>query len=124
MKNFPSWRLSLFVTGWVLAPLLSLAQPDPNFLDHDRTRPQPRVITAATPSTQEQAGKPPADAVVLFGGGELSAWCAMDGNPTKWTVKDGAMECVPGSGYVRTRQCFGDCQLHIEFATPTPAKGE
>jgi hypothetical protein len=34
------------------------------------------------------------------------------------------MECVPGSGYVRTLQCFGDCQLHVEFATPTPPKGE
>jgi hypothetical protein len=47
----------------------------------------------------------------------------MDGSPTKWVIKDGAMECVPGSGYARTRQCFGDCQLHIEWATPAPAHG-
>ena len=46
-----------------------------------------------------------------------------DTEPSKWTVKDGAMECVPGSGYVRTLQAFGDCQLHIEFATPTAVKG-
>jgi hypothetical protein len=31
---------------------------------------------------------------------------------------------VKGSGYVRTLQCFGDCQLHIEWATPKPAHGE
>src|SRR5207302_654237 len=28
------------------------------------------------------------------------------------------------SGYARTLQNFGDCQLHIEWATPTPAHGE
>ena len=27
--------------------------------------------------------------------------------PTKWIVRDGAMECVPKSGYVRTKQEFG-----------------
>ena len=48
----------------------------------------------------------------------------MDGSPTKWIMKDGYMECVKGSGYVRTIQNFGDCQLHIEWATPIPAQGE
>jgi len=42
-----------------------------------------------------------------------------DGSPTKWIMKDGYMECVRGSGYVRTLQNFGgDCQLHVEWATP------
>jgi hypothetical protein len=47
----------------------------------------------------------------------------MDGSATKWVVKDGALECVPGGGYVRTLQSFGDCQLHIEWAAPTPPEG-
>jgi hypothetical protein len=34
------------------------------------------------------------------------------------------MECVKGSGYVRTLQNFGDCQLHVEWATPNPPHGE
>jgi len=34
------------------------------------------------------------------------------------------MECVRGSGYIRTLQNFGDCQLHVEWATPTPPHGE
>jgi hypothetical protein len=34
------------------------------------------------------------------------------------------MECVKGSGYIRTLQNFGDCQLHIEWAAPLPAQGE
>ena len=100
------------------------AQPDPNYLDHDRTRPQPASITPGTPSTQEQAGKPPSDATVLFDGKDLSQWVSMDGTPTKWINKDGYMECVRGSGYIRSLQNFGDCQLHVEWATPTPPQGE
>ena len=33
-------------------------------------------------------------------------------------------EVVPGTGQLYTRDAFGDCQLHIEFAAPSPAHGE
>src|SRR5438552_4322173 len=102
----------------------ALAQPDPNWLEHDRARPLPPVVTGATPSSPQQAGHAPSDAVVLFDGKDLSQWVSMDGRPTKWITREGYMECVKGSGYVRTLQNFGDCQLHIEWATPTPAEGE
>jgi hypothetical protein len=111
-------------TVLVFATSVSLAQPDPNWLDHDRLRPLPTVISPAVPSTQDQAGKAPSDATVLFDGKDISQWVAMDGSPTKWIMKDGYMECVKGSGYVRTLQNFGDCQLHVEWATPTPPHGE
>ncbi|ACB76324.1 3-keto-disaccharide hydrolase [Opitutus terrae] len=101
-----------------------LAQPDPNWLGHDRERPLPPVVTPATPSTAEQPGRAPSDAVVLFDGKDLSAWVAIDGSPTKWVTRDGALECVPGSGYIRSLQSFGDCQLHVEWAAPTPTKGD
>jgi Domain of Unknown Function (DUF1080)/Domain of unknown function (DUF3471) len=100
------------------------AGPDLNWLDHDRDRPLPPVVNPGTFSTQEQPGQPPSDATVLFDGKDLSQWVAMDGNPTKWIMRDGYMECVKGSGYVRTLQNFGDCQLHVEWATPTPPHGE
>ena len=100
------------------------AQPDPNWLGHDRNRPQPPVVTPTTASTQEQAGKAPSDASVLFDGKDLSQWVSMDGSPTKWITRDGYMECVKGSGYIRTRESFGDCQLHIEWATPVPGEGK
>lgn len=83
----------------------------------------PPVVTPGTSSTQEQPGRPPSDATVLFDGKNISAWTAMDGSPTKWVVKAGALECVPGSGYVRTLQSFGDCQLHLEWATPVSVQG-
>src|SRR5438132_12921613 len=78
-------------------PMRCFGQPDPNWLDHDRDRPLPAVVAPATSSTQEIPGKPPSDAVVLFGGKDLSQWASMDGSPTKWIARDGYMECVKGS---------------------------
>src|SRR5882724_6636401 len=66
---------------------------------HDGNRPQPKIITPGTFSSPQQPGKPPSDAIVLFDGTDLSKWEADTGQgvPTKWVIKDGAMECVPGS---------------------------
>ncbi|NLH73311.1 MAG: DUF1080 domain-containing protein [Verrucomicrobia bacterium] len=108
------------LTGLLLVEL-GLAQP--GFLGHDRTRPLPPVVNPGYPSTPDKPGKAPSDAIVLFDGTDLSQWVAMDGEPTKWVIKDGAMECVPGSGYTRTLRCFGECQLHLEFATPAKVEG-
>jgi hypothetical protein len=104
-------------------PLAIHSQPAQVWLGHDRTRPLPPVVNPAVASTQGRAGKAPSDAVVLFDGSDLSPWVAMNGKPTKWIVRNGAMECVPGSGYIRTLQAFGDCQLHLEFATPAQVSG-
>lgn len=112
------------VLGFLVATSAVLAGvPDPQWLGHDRERPLPLVVTPGTFSSQDQPGAVPSDAVVLFDGKDHSGWVAMDGSATKWVVKDGALECVPGSGYVRTLQSFGDCQLHLEWAAPTPVKG-
>lgn len=108
----------------LLAGAAAFAAPDPAWLGHDRARPLPAAVTPGQPSTQAQVGSAPSDATVLFDGHDTSAWVAMDGSPTKWIVHDGALECVPGSGYARTLQAFGDCQLHVEWAAPNPAHGE
>ncbi|HVU16787.1 MAG TPA: DUF1080 domain-containing protein [Candidatus Didemnitutus sp.] len=100
------------------------AEPDPNWIDHDRERPMATPIDPGTASTQDQPGRPPSDATVLFDGKDISQWVAMDGSPTKWIIHDGAFECVPGSGYARTLQSFGDCQLHVEWTAPNPPHGE
>ncbi len=103
----------------------SFAAPDPNWVDHDRDRPAPPVVAPAINSTEEKVGNAPSDATVLFDGTDISQWVKLDdGSPTKWIMGDGYMECVKGSGYVRTLQCFGDCQLHVEWCTPTPPHGE
>jgi hypothetical protein len=131
MNIRPSFHSAFLRHGGVLVGALGLiwcinlhAQPNPNWLDHDRTRPQPPIVDPGTFSTEDQPGRPPSDAVVLFDGKDLSQWVAMDGSPTKWVIKNGAMECVPGSGYARTLECFGDCQLHVEWCTPMPPHGQ
>lgn len=94
---------------------------------HDMNRPQPPRVEPGTFSTQDEPGKPPSDAVVLFDGTEstLANWISdKNGEPTKWVVKDGTLQCVPGSGYVRTKGEWNDCQLHIEWSAPSEVKGD
>lgn len=90
-------------------------------------RPQPVRVEPGTFSSQEQPGTPPSDAVILFGGkaDEINKWQAdkTPAEPTKWEVKDGALQCVPGSGYIRSKEEFADCQLHIEWSAPSKVEG-
>jgi hypothetical protein len=65
----------------------------------------------------------PADAVVLFGGDSLAQWVTDTGEPAAWTVGDGFFEVTPNAGAILTRESFGDVQLHIEWASPSPAAG-
>jgi hypothetical protein len=66
----------------------------------------------------------PSDAVVLFGGQDLSLWEDAKGEPAKWKVEAGYVEVVAKTGSVRTKQGFGDCQLHVEWAAPAVVSGE
>jgi Domain of Unknown Function (DUF1080) len=68
-------------------------------------------------------GPPPSDAIVLFAGKDLLQWENDKGGPAKWDVKDGVMT-VNQTGYIHTKQAFGSCQLHIEWATPAEVSGE
>lgn len=93
---------------------------------HDQNRPQPKLVTPGTFSTPEQPGKPPSDAIVLFDGTDatLGNWEPDTKNGKPWIVHDGALECVPKSGYVRTKAQIGDCQLHVEWAAPKDVQGD
>jgi hypothetical protein len=95
--------------------------PGQNYRVHDINRPQPRIVTSGEPSP---AATPPSDAVVLFDGTSLSGWIGGNEQPAPWKLENGYMEVVPGSGNIRTREEFGDCQLHLEFASPVEVKGD
>jgi hypothetical protein len=72
------------------------------------------------------AGPPapvPSDAIVLFIGKDMSGWTTTKGAPAKWVVRDGYMEAVKGAGSIQTERGFGDCQLHVEWASPASAVG-
>ncbi|HSC58195.1 MAG TPA: DUF1080 domain-containing protein [Gemmatimonadales bacterium] len=106
----------------VLAGTLSAQgkQPMPNdYPQHSMDRPQPPVVTPGA-----ALGDAPSDAVVLFGGKDLSEWVDDSGRPAPWTVDKGWFTVKPGTGDIHTRRAFGDVQLHVEWSAPTPATGE
>ncbi len=93
---------------------------------HDYRRPHPKVVTPSA-----EPGGPPSDAIVLFDGKDLSHWTARHSSITRaggsgqpeWIVRDGYMEVAPKTGDIATKEKFGDCQLHIEWAAPAEAQG-
>lgn len=73
--------------------------------------PEPAVIDPGPP------GGPPSDAVVLFGGTDLSAWEGGD----QWEISEGVATAKGGG--ITTKQEFGDCQVHLEWASPEKVEG-
>jgi len=131
-----SRKLTLFVVGSTAILLTTLsvqvcrlliAQNDNSpmhWKEHDRNRPQPAVITPGECSTQDHPGAPPSDAIVLFNGHDLDNWESLKGGPAKWTVGNGYFQVAPGTGDIRTKGSYGDCQLHVEYMPPYPPRGE
>lgn len=87
-------------------------------------QPAPPVVTPGSP-----AGffAPPSDAILLFDGSEKTLtthWTDTKGAPSGWKVVDGALESVKSAGYIQTKQSFGSCQLHVEWASPAKPEGD
>jgi catechol 2,3-dioxygenase-like lactoylglutathione lyase family enzyme len=80
---------------------------------HGEDREKPKVFSAPA-----QYGAAPADALVLFDGANFNEWQSDKGGTVKWKIQDGYMEVTKKAGGIRTKKEFGNCQLHIEFATP------
>jgi len=87
---------------------------------HDPARPHPKVVTPGA-----MPGAAPSDAIVLFDGKDLSKWAqagkgADSGKlvEPKWPVRNGYFEVGPDTGDLRTRESFGDMQLHVEWSEP------
>ncbi len=76
------------------------------------------IIWPMPPMVDAQPDKAPSDAVVLFAGENLDAWNGGD----KWEIGDG-IATAKGGG-LTTKEKFGSCQVHVEFATPAEVKGQ
>jgi hypothetical protein len=74
--------------------------------------PEPAVIT---PGENNIA---PSDAIVLFDGKNFDAWKGAD----KWKSDEDGGFTVKGA--IQTKQEFGDCQLHVEWASTKVVKGK
>jgi hypothetical protein len=113
-------RTALVVAALVTAISLAQTTPQPKSKAKPNPRewksgidwPEPKVVDPGPP------GGPPEDAVVLFDGKDMARW---DGGDA-WEVKDGYVTAKKKS--IKTKDRFGDCQLHIEFATPAEVKGK
>jgi len=113
-KNF----LLLFCLSITIVAATQTNQGDPKLTEI--WKPVPKIITPGKPITGA-----PSDAVILFGSKKDSVnWVRRDGRPFSWKADDSAMTIPPRGGDLRTKQSFGDCQLHIEWRTPAEVKGE
>ena len=122
LRSLTSFAL-LAISLALMAPSLSAQDRAPVYWDvHDPDRPTPPVV--APGPAPDQPVPPPTDATVLFDGSDFSAWTHDDGSPVQWTLEDGYMEVVPGTGGIRTTEGFGDVQLHVEWAAPVEVEGE
>src|SRR4249919_2692209 len=114
--------LTLFIAMFAITVY---AQVSTKWEIHYRNRPNPAVVTPGTASTQDAPGKPPSDAIALFDGKDLSKWVQKkEGSPAAWKVENGYFEVAAKTGDIRSKESFGDCQLHVEFREPDPPKGE
>jgi hypothetical protein len=72
-------------------------------------------------------GTPPSDAVILFDGKDLSQWDSLDRKGAARPADPKGIEqgCINISktNWLQTKRRFGDCQLHIEWATPEKPDG-
>src|SRR5436190_2812211 len=80
---------------------------------------KPKKVTPGT-----NAGEAPSDAIIIFDGKDLSKWSNLAGADAKWEVKDGAFTVTKGAGDIKTKQTFGDIQLHVEWRAPSEIVGE
>ena len=129
MKKLLIFSFMLFVCTYVMGQAQQATNPPaakfpvPEMMKPGMTEIwEPEVKIIQPGATDSDA---PSDAIVLFNGSNVnSEWTDMQGNPTKWIVKDGALISVKGAGYIKSRRKFGNFQLHIEWRTPSEVTGE
>jgi hypothetical protein len=136
-QDFLKLSAAAAFSGAAMADAQQQPNPDLGFTDtpmlpglpyhvHDPNRPHPPVVTPAS-----VPGGAPSDAIVLFDGKDLSKWqnrVARGPNrgqlvDAQWKVGDGYFEVVAPAGDLLTREKFGDCQVHVEWASPVPVTG-
>jgi hypothetical protein len=95
--------------------------PDTEYHVHDADRPHPPIIA---PPERELPRLPPSDATVLLDatGPDLEQWEHPDGRPAGWDTGENCVVVCPDAGSIQSRTTLSDCQLHVEWATPTEAE--
>ena len=103
------------------AQIAHAQQPPPTAKPEDTEvwKPEPKVVTPGA-----DCSGAPSDAVVLFGGTDLSEWVNVkDQSPASWAVADGVITVNKKSGNIETKRRFHNYQLHIEWLEPADIAG-
>ena len=95
--------------------------PAPQSMSNQMSEYWTPVPPVVTPMAQ---GSAPSDAIILFDGTSLDAWCTESGAPAQWNLHDGVMTVDKSKGDILTRQSFGSYQLHLEWCVPADITGE
>jgi len=118
LPQLPRWRRAigisfLFVAVFAVSSHIGLLQVFAAIGEYIApiVWPQPPIIQPGTDNG------PPSDAIVLFNGKDMSAFNAGE----DWKVSDGFVTADKHD--IETKQSFGDCQLHVEFACPAKVVG-
>jgi len=114
-------KLPLLSSALVLGTItLAQAQQGGKPEDTEVYEPVPKVVVASP-----NLAPPPADAVVLFNGKDLSQWVMTEDRttPAKWKVAGGVFTVDKTTGNIETKQAFTNYQLHIEWRVPANITG-
>ncbi len=107
------------ILGCLAALPLAFAEDRPANELTEVWQPVPPVVSAPVDHA-------PSDAIVLFDGQSLDAWEPVRAGEAGWKIENGAMVVVPKPKPcdMRTKQSFGDIQLHLEWRVPAEIKGK
>lgn len=110
-KIFPVLVIILFLFSCINV----FAQLDPKLTEV--WSPVPEIVD---PGEHEKA---PSDALILFDGSNLNEWTTDNGEEPQWNIENGILTILPGTGSIKTKRNFADCQLHLEWRCPSESKG-
>ena len=111
-------KLIIFFTMLLASQMMTAQKLEPR--DTEDWRQKPEVVTPG-----KKCNQPPSDAIILYSGKQDASKWEMDndGSPLKWKATK-VLTTVKQTGYIRTKQKFGDVQLHIEWRTPKQVVGD
>ncbi|MGD0583785.1 MAG: DUF1080 domain-containing protein [Bacteroidales bacterium] len=107
-------RLAILILVFSLVASLYAQKPE----DTEDWSRKPAVVTPG------KNNLPPSDAIVLYAGKQdIVKWQENNGGPVRWMASD-SLTVTERTGSIQTKQAFGDCQLHVEWRTPSEVKGK
>jgi hypothetical protein len=118
--SMPTILSKQFTLSLLLASAIALGNAQTNKPAPEPVKkedPEPTVVDPGPP------GRAPSDAIVLFDGQDLSRFRGQISEEPKWKIENGAVESTPPGG-IFSKEEFGDCQLHVEWAAPSVVKGD